>query len=479
MNHKTTFSLPKELSSSWNLFHIIYFNNKTVICQVQNTSTKLDYILKIYSDNTFSKRKYHSLSKLPDKHFILPKDFIHLHHKRYLFYPVAESLKDILYQDGLSFHDILCLGIHMIDAISALCDQGILEADISPNNIYRNQKGVFCLGDINLENCTILGTPPFIAPEYHSKAPDLKAFQAAMQFSVCSLLHALCRLQKDFFIEDMQNILSKGMSESPQDRYASLEALKHALSTLSSSELNHGISRLLLHRENHPLFHTKTLPVPKSEHSILSYFIGISFMVSVILFIFCLHRYNTFVVSTAKADNYISIVETSPQSSDNFYAKQPRKTEAILTTPGISELNLQDQNHDSFTQAVTNISSPSAILCIYAGNNLFRDLKGIEKFSQLEEFYGNNDHIMDISNINRCTNLKTLILSYNSIEDISAVSGLTNLEHLDLSSNKKLTDIKPLYRLRSLKVLNISDTNVSQKEYRQLIKKLPACQIIY
>lgn len=479
MNHKTTFPLPEELSSVWSISNIIYFNNKSMICQVQNTKTKLDFILKIYNDDTFSKRKYHNLSKLSDKYFILPKESVHLHHKRYLFYPVAESLKDILYQDGLSFHDILCLGIHMIDAVSCLCDQGILEADISPGNIYRSPKGIFCLGDINLESCTILGTPPFIAPEYHSKTSDPEVFQASMQFSICSLLHALCRLQKNFLFEEMQNILSRGMAEDPQDRYTSLESFKHALSTLSSCEINHATNRLLLHRENHPLFHTKTLPVPKSGHSILGYFIGISFMISVILFIFCLHRYNTFVVSTAKADNYISVIEASPRSSDEFYTPLPTETESINNASGTSELNLQDQNHNSFTQAVRNISSPSGILCIYAGNNLFPDLKGIEDFTRLKEFYGNNDQIKDISDIGKCAHLKTLILSYNNIEDISAISKLTNLEHLDLSSNKRLSDLDPLYRLHSLKVLNISDTNVSQKEYRQLTQKLPACQIIY
>ena len=123
MNHKTTFPLPEELSSVWNISNIIYFNNKSMICQVQNTKTKLDFILKIYNDDTFSKRKYHNLSKLSDKYFILPKESVHLHHKRYLFYPVAESLKDILYQDGLSFHDILCLGIHMVDAVFFLVFQ--------------------------------------------------------------------------------------------------------------------------------------------------------------------------------------------------------------------------------------------------------------------------------------------------------------------------------------------------------------------
>lgn len=72
-----------------------------------------------------------------------------------------------------------------------------------------------------------------------------------------------------------------------------------------------------------------------------------------------------------------------------------------------------------------------------------------------------------------------LILSYNDIRDVSPISSLTFLKHLDLSSNMHLSGIDALDNLKHLNTLNISNTNVSQKEYRQLVKKLPACHIIY
>lgn len=166
MNKNETFLFPKELSNTWHVTDIIYFSKDYTVCRVQNINSRLDYIMKVYSFRCFSKRKFEAVSNLTDRYFITPKTRLSIRHTEYIFFPAVETLKDILYHSGMSFHDILCLGINLIEAVQILSRNGIYEADISPNNIYRNAKGSFCLGDLPLEKSPIFGTPPFIAPEY-------------------------------------------------------------------------------------------------------------------------------------------------------------------------------------------------------------------------------------------------------------------------------------------------------------------------
>ena len=294
-----------------------------------------------------------------------------------------------------------------------------------------------------------------------------------MQYSICSLLYSICKLQKDFLFDEMQDILSRGMAKNPSDRFASLTELKRALASLSSHEKTQKLSNLLLHRENHPLFYTKTMPVPKNGHSFIQYFVSIFLMLSIIFFIISLQRYHAVYMTAAKSNEYIAVLDTSDPSANPVTVTTGAtisKETATLENTTFTEIDLQHQNNNSFSDTIENamkkLSSPSDITCIYAGNNSFKSLDGISSFNNLPA-------------VSDCNRLKTLVLSYNKIRDLSFLSSLTALEYLDISSNKNIKDISVLYRLTHLKTLNISNTNVSQKEYRQLIKKLPACQIIY
>ena len=138
MNKNETFLFPKELSNTWHVTDIIYFSKDYTVCRVQNINSRLDYIMKVYSSRCFSKRKFEAVSNLTDRYFITPKTRLSIRHTEYIFFPAVETLKDILYHSGMSFHDILCLGINLIEAVQILSRNGIYEADISPNNIYRS-----------------------------------------------------------------------------------------------------------------------------------------------------------------------------------------------------------------------------------------------------------------------------------------------------------------------------------------------------
>ena len=126
-----------------------------------------------------------------------------------------------------------------------------------------------------------------------------------------------------------------------------------------------------------------------------------------------------------------------------------------------------------------NIDNAADVICLYAGNNHFSTLDNITELPHLQELYVNENRITDINGINACTSLTTAVLSCNDIRDISALSNLTSLDYLDLSGNRHLSQTEPLYDLDHLQILNISNTSVSKKQYRQLCKKLPACNIIY
>ena len=571
MNKIEAFTFPKELANTWQVTDIIYFSKDHTICRVQNINTRLDYIMKVYSSRSFSKRKFEEVSNLTDRYFITPKTRLSIRRTEYIFFPAVETLKDILYHSGMSFHDILCLGINLIEAVQLLSRNGIYEADISPNNIYRNAKGNFCLGDLPLDKSPILGTPPFIAPEcvnnapaplfsafskfntasspgtftstlspgsYPSGAPASRSlstaassadtftpgsffahfrqqdtrqqiFETAMQYSICSLLHALCKLQKNFYFEEMQNILARGTNDSPTDRYVSLDELKHVFATLSSHEIPPNESLLLLHRKNHPLFHTKTLPVPKSGHSITNCAVFILLMASVICFIMVAHRYHIYTASIPT--NHISAAQrftATPSScaavtagklssdkgmatSDNSSIQTAVPDDSFSVQAGTTassapsfeqvtvEVDIQNQNLYSFSTAVRNIDNAADISCLYAGNNHFTSLDNITDLPHLQELYVNENQITDITGIDTCPFLTTAVLSCNDIRDISALSNLTCLEYLDLSGNRHLSQLEALYDLDKLQILNISNTNVSQKQYRQLCKKLSACNIIY
>ena len=56
---------------------------------------------------------------------------------------------------------------------------------------------------------------------------------------------------------------------------------------------------------------------------------------------------------------------------------------------------------------------------------------------------------------------------------------IQTLKNLHLSYNQKLKNIEPLLKLKSLKLLCITDTGITQKYILKLKKALPYCEIIY
>ena len=53
------------------------------------------------------------------------------------------------------------------------------------------------------------------------------------------------------------------------------------------------------------------------------------------------------------------------------------------------------------------------------------------------------------------------------------------LRNLDLSYNQKIKNIEPILKLKSLRLLCITNTGITQKDILRLKKELPYCEIIY
>lgn len=90
-----------------------------------------------------------------------------------------------------------------------------------------------------------------------------------------------------------------------------------------------------------------------------------------------------------------------------------------------------------------------------------KNLKGIEKFSNLKYIWASHNQINDISVISNLSKLETIDFEYNEIEDISAVQNLKNLNTVYLGFNFKIRNIEPLQNLTNLKSVDLTSNLIS------------------
>ncbi len=500
---KNKITLPNILSKDWFLEKILSSDHTHTVCLLSDHSRQQSCILKILSSSDLSHKKLRLLFDLSDKHLILPQKHIHSSGNDYILYPKKERLEEVLYS-GLTFQEFLSLGIDMISAAETLKKAKFYEADISPTNIYRDQNGFFCLGDLNIEKKQIMGTPPYFAPEstkenksrFSLEKNRSKQFELEMIYSICQLLKSLCTLQNEFYFDEMRQILQKGIQEDPQKRYSSLSDLRNILEATKTKYPSHPYQLLVLQGQNHFLFCVRTLSTKKSPLSGFPVIIPVFF--AFLILSFSLIRYvktdqtvqnkDTLVLSKRSGritDTDITKITFNPIYTDlasapalkDVYTENPVIT--LPSPPTETELDIQNKDLSSFSTFSKELKDPSDIFCLYAGNNNFTDLKMISEFSGLRELYANDNKLHDISELSKCQEIEILVLSYNNITDISALTGLSKLYHLDLSSNRDLADISSLQKIYSLRILNISNTGISKKQYKNICHKLPDCQIIY
>ncbi len=439
---------------------------------VQEKESLAYFILKIYTNRSFSKKNYHAVSNFSDKHILLPLSHTHTFQADYLLFNKHTTLKELLGGPGLSFSELLDLGIDLSYASIQLKQHRFFEADISPNNIYRTNDGVFCLGDINFQKDFVIGTTPYIPPETyntsHKRKRHSSSFDKSLQFSICMLLKSIYDLSPNFNNTSFENILKIGIAENPVNRFSSLQEMLHSLQNEKTQAIHSDSPVFLLKNINHSLFETKTELI--SEKNILPVFI---FLWSSLIIVGC----------------FLLMLLYKQQHPATFYlpTEAPAFTDKIINLstpiPTVNQHNYNNRTLDVQNRKLNRFPADAEdaeyIYIIYAGENSIHSLPSPFSFLSVRELYLNENKLSDITSLSQAKDLEVLCLSYNQITDVSSLTNLSKLTFLDVSSNFNFDDIHSLLQMKQLATLNISNTKITKKQYHLLLKKLPDCTIIY
>ncbi len=119
------------------------------------------------------------------------------------------------------------------------------------------------------------------------------------------------------------------------------------------------------------------------------------------------------------------------------------------------------------------------------GYNLSR-LNGIEQIKQLEYLDCSWNDIVDLEPLSYLLNLKYLDISYNgriqsvlydAEMDLNPLKSLKKLEYLNILGNRNIINFDALHYLKSLRTLDLSETNITEDEIEKLKFNLPDCEI--
>lgn len=458
------------LLEKWNFIQCLSSTPHSYTYLIQEKTTLSYYILKIFTHHTFSKRKYHILSLFSDKYFILPVTYQHSLNADFLFFEKETTLKEILLDSGLTFHELLDLGIDLIHIGLELKKHHFYEIDISPSNIYQKKDGTFCLGDLNLQKDFIKGTPPYIPPEnfktsFSKKKTDFN-FEKSLSFSICMLLKNIFDLNPLSQSKSFLQILETGLQENPEKRFSSLEEFKDLLLKERKQESFDNSSLFQIEKMNHPLFEKKTISLSNKTNSVFFISLWIGIIITGCIFLTALYQH-------LHSDSNSIPIETSTVTSSTNIKESPTTSSTILSVT--KEIDVQKNGLTSFPIDITN---PDSVSYIYAGENQLTEISSDFDFPNLKELYLNDNKLYDITGLSHAENLEVLCVSYNNLQDISPLVKLPQLSFLDISSNPKFTDINSLLQMKQLTTLNISNTGLSRKQYELLRRKLPECNII-
>ena len=114
-------------------------------------------------------------------------------------------------------------------------------------------------------------------------------------------------------------------------------------------------------------------------------------------------------------------------------------------------------------------------------------LNGIEQIRHLEYLNCSWNDIVDLEPISLLKNLTYLDLSSNgrmqsllfdAEMDLQPLKYLNKLEYLNLTSNRNLINFDALHYLKSLRTLDLSETNASEEEIEKIKLYLPDCEIL-
>lgn len=422
--------------------------------------------------------------------------------------PVISKIID----DKLSFNDIFKLALNLCEGIIFLHSRKYLHLDISPNNIYINNDGTFCLGDYSSAQKmsekyirqNIYFTKGFSPPEFNIYSKNLtKITELSDEYSIAKTILSLCQTynnkdNNNMYSPDIPdkfiNILNKAASEIPEFRYPDISAFKTALLNFkvecNISQINFNIH---FNDIDNPFATLKTEPIKKEyieqpQNIFFNIINSPIFMTGIILLSILLPILTLYRVFFLPHENY----EISQKNITSAYKVN---TSAISPTvkPAL-ENDFKDKTTNEIdfnSEVITSISKEQiekvfgsdinfySLKIISANNNNISDISKLSSLTNIEELYISGNTIRNINSLKHLNNLKTLIISSNLIEDITPLSNLKHLENLDLSGNNKIKNFNPLLKLKTLKLLCLNETNIKKQDYTAIKKALPQCEIIY
>lgn len=171
---------------------------------------------------------------------------------------LLESLESyVTRKNGMEFHEIIKMGIDICTALEACEQKNILHLDINPSNIFRNEHGIFKLGDFGIFHTMasiyermsgngMVGVRQYIAPEIfagesYGKTADI--------YSVSMCLYVLLNGNNPHIIiggvlpplqcenPNIADIISKGCNPRPECRFQSAGEFLTALRSVSDEPL--------------------------------------------------------------------------------------------------------------------------------------------------------------------------------------------------------------------------------------------------
>lgn len=535
--------LPKKLKKIYSPKKILVVNKHNIILTLFSKNSNQPFVLKILDKNYYNKALAKSLCHLPKTGLLLPVNRYFDSSYAYFVYPYFKTLSDTLLQGELPYPMLQCLINEIGEAIITLHKNNILHLDITPNNLFLDDKGHFYLGDFS-SSCFVnnpiisclcwkksrlrTGTTPAFAPPKHL-CPKENSFwhdQYSFAFLIYLLLHNGSTIQKENsqIISSFPSsclVLQKAM-EAPDS--ISKNMLENFLSKLNNAlskdeqlfdSQNHMIkipdSQQKIFQSITPDCFIQKEPIPKEHVKLLSNRFNTSsipvplygFLIFCgFLFIFSLYHYfaqnnqqtalstyKNISLPTASVLPSSTIISNSPIASDKEAAPEKTDSQNSSDAPLFSEkpTAIPKQNYilDLSCSGYNNSdflkqsNTYSSTKILFAGNCHFTNCTPFSSLTDLEELYLNNNPISSINALTRMSHLKILVLSNCGIKNISPVSKLNSLTILDLSQNYHLKGIRSLTSLKKLKLLIITNSNVMQEDVHFLRHKLPHCTILY
>jgi len=520
--------LPEELVNQYTLQSILHIKKHNILICLTSKVTNENFVLKILDKKYAHPKIIQTISELPNKKLLFSIQKFCDADYFYFLYPKMKTLSDFLAEE-----EITCQMIHHLvndigSAIDTLHQHNIIHLDITPDNIFLDQKGNFYLGDFSssclAKNTTLFhqnilrtGTSPDFAPPsnlFHSISfwHDQYSFSLLIYLLLNKTMPSAKNANPIF--SSVNAALEKAM-KNPTDSSASyfsqiLSELHIELSTCEKntkcktyhvmlSELPKQFSgqatpncntEKIKDKKFHFLFKRTISPsVPIPLYGLL--------MICSFLLLFSVYHYTaqnrkrtaqitnrpiTETVSSKNPDNestyFFPDIQNSTCSSLNTVSCIPNSPTIIpeQRQDGVIHISHSAYYDDTFLELIT---SPKAVHILFADSCHFSSCKFFSSLTGLQELYLNNNPISSVQALQKLPNLHTLVLSKCKITDVSALTKIKNLSILDLSHNNKLKKIRSLTSLKKLKFLILTNTNASEKEIKYLQRKMPQCTLFY